>query len=610
VVQRIAATGEDRFGRSADDRPAIAIVAGLDASHRIGRDVALGLVQRLLDAPEELLAERTVYVLASANPDGFAVAAGDRRPASGSGRAPRSGDADRDGRVDEDPADDLNGDGLITMMRVANPTGRFGLSAEWVIDEHDSRVLRKPAVDAGEIATHALVVEGTDNDGDGRLNEDGYAGSGGGGVDLDRNFPSLWPELEDGAGLYPSSEPETRAIIEWLQSRPNIAAVVVFGSGDNLANVPGTKQFDESGRMPKGLEADDLTVFKRVAEAYAEATGIKKAGKPEVEGSLTAWAYNDLGVWSFRSTVWTRPEPEQSKDDESAAEESSPADAEPAEPTTDDERQRLTDLGVEAVIIDFLLASDEERAAMTADFESGSPEEQQAVMAALAKAPPEIQARVTAIAQTGTDPAAGDRQADAVEGDTEPATTTPGKPKESEDTRWLAYFAEQGHDDAFVTWQTIEHPQLGEVEVGGFVPGVRTNPPGSAISDLVDGQHGFITALLGMLPDLDVHKPEVERVGDSIWRIRLHVANPGDLPTFNAMAEKARRLAPTVAVLQIDDAAIITGRKSQPMGPVAGGDRGHAEWTVVAAAGKDIEIQVRSARFGDRGVSVTLEETN
>lgn len=610
VVQRVAATGEDRFGRSADDRPAIAIVAGLDASHRVGRDVALGLVQRLLDAPESLFAERTVYVLASANPDGFASMTGAGVPKSDVGRAPRSVDADRDGRIDEDPADDVNGDGLITMMRVADPTGRYGLNAEWVVDEHDPRVVRKPDADAGEVATHALLIEGIDNDGDGRLNEDGYAGSGGGGVDLDRNYPSLWPELEDGAGLYPTSEPETRAIIEWLQSRPNISAVVVYGPGDNLANVPGTKQFDESGRMPRGLEPDDLAVFKRVAEAYTEATGIKKADAPDIEGSLTAWAYNDLGVWSFRSVVWARPEPEKPAKSDEPEEAAEPAGEAPAEPAAGDERRRLTELGVEPVIIEFLLASDEERAAMTADFEAGSPEEQQTIMAALAKAPPEIQARVTAIAQTGTDPGATDAGDAASGGDSDAAPAKAGKPREDESTRWLAYFDERGEGGAFVEWQKIDHPQLGEVEVGGFAPGVRTNPPESAMADVIDGQHAFITALLGMLPDLDLHTPHVERVGATIWRVRLHAANPGDLPTFNAMAGKARRLAPTVAVIQVEDAAIINGRKNQSLGPIAGGDRAHAEWTVIGEAGSEIQIEIRSARFGDRTMSVTLGEDN
>ena len=47
--------------------------------------------------------------------------------------APRRGnltpfDDDNDGRVDEDPPEDLNGDGLITLMRVKDPHGPFAPS--------------------------------------------------------------------------------------------------------------------------------------------------------------------------------------------------------------------------------------------------------------------------------------------------------------------------------------------------------------------------------------------------------------------------------------------------------------------------------------------------
>ncbi|MFC1575855.1 hypothetical protein ACFL5A_04355, partial [Gemmatimonadota bacterium] len=34
--------------------------------------------------------------------------------------------------------------------------------------------------------------------------------------------------------------------------------------------------------------------------------------------------------------------------------------------------------------------------------------------------------------------------------------------------------------DAFVDWSTFQHPDLGEVEIGGFIPYATTNPPRGA----------------------------------------------------------------------------------------------------------------------------------
>jgi hypothetical protein len=76
---------------------------------------------------------------------------------------------------------------------------------------------------------YATSAEGVDNDGDGRINEDGI-----GGLDLHRNYPENWrPEREltgrgftqRGAGEYPLSEPETRAVFTFLMTHPNIYVV-------------------------------------------------------------------------------------------------------------------------------------------------------------------------------------------------------------------------------------------------------------------------------------------------------------------------------------------------------------------------------------------------
>ena len=103
-------------------------------------------------------------------------------------------DSDRDGLFDEDPPNDLDGDGNIVQMRIHTPgEGTHRLSLD------DERILER--VGPGEKGDWTFVYsEGFDDDGDGRTNEDGL-----GGYDMNRSWPSLWqPEhVQGGAGPYP-----------------------------------------------------------------------------------------------------------------------------------------------------------------------------------------------------------------------------------------------------------------------------------------------------------------------------------------------------------------------------------------------------------------------
>ncbi|MBK7404240.1 MAG: hypothetical protein IPJ41_06300 [Phycisphaerales bacterium] len=269
---RLGSPEPDALGRGPDERPALLIVAGLDGRHDFGSRVALSLIDRLISDHADLLATSTIYIVPDLNPDNDALFDRAGAPKADFGRAPRTADADGDGRFDEDPAEDLNGDGMITMMRVKDPSPDSGLRATLVLDPDDPRRLRAPDAAKGEIPHYALLIEGIDNDGDGKYNEDGFAGAGGGGVDLDRNFSSLWPEHADGAGRYPFSEPETRALVEWLMTRDNILCALAYTPADNILNTPDTGKYAQDGREPSGIEDGDKAVYAKVQEVFKKAT--------------------------------------------------------------------------------------------------------------------------------------------------------------------------------------------------------------------------------------------------------------------------------------------------------------------------------------------------
>ena len=134
-------------------------------------------------------------------------------------------DNDGDGLVDEDSGEDLDGDGFVRSMRQFVGDGK----GNSVIDERDPAGRLMRTVGQGKGNYIQLGGEGIDNDGDGRVNEDGI-----GGLDLHRNYPENWrPMTEDtgrgyvqgGAGAYPLSEPENKAGFDFLMRRPHISVV-------------------------------------------------------------------------------------------------------------------------------------------------------------------------------------------------------------------------------------------------------------------------------------------------------------------------------------------------------------------------------------------------
>ena len=292
-----------------EGRPAILVIAGARAAHRLGTEIALSAVEKLSEGygtdPEltSLLDRVNVFVIPMLSPD--AERAAQERPVSEHHRNDQPRDDDRDGYVDEDGPDDLNGDGWITMMRVEDPTG------DYVEDDDDPGLMRIATPARGDRPAWRLMTEGMDNDGDGRFNEDPT-----GGVDIGLNFPRRYPWFEPAAGDYPLSAPEARAVAQLLSDHDEIGAVFVLGTRDNLLSAwkpkPGVNDPDGNGgriRAPLDHVLDgDAPWYAEIARRYRETTGRAESdtlGILPPAGDPLSWAYFQMGRWAFGSSAWT-----------------------------------------------------------------------------------------------------------------------------------------------------------------------------------------------------------------------------------------------------------------------------------------------------------------
>jgi hypothetical protein len=297
-------------GEDVDSRPAVLLIANAWGPEVVGSEIALGVVQRLGagygkdSAVTALLDRATIYVIPRANPD--AAEAFFQNPLMERVRNASKWDDDRDAAVDEDGPEDLNGDGIIAMMRIKDPAG------EWIADSAEPALMRKAEISRGEVGAYRVYLEGRDNDGDEQWQEDPA-----GGVDIGRSFPYEFPQFGEATGAGMMSEVETRAIAQFIVDHPGIAVIYTLGPQDNLLKAwegkalptEGTRPGTSAGGPLKAILKEDEPWFTEVAKRYRDITHLEKGpASAALEGDPVSWGYFDMGRWSFGARPWWVPD--------------------------------------------------------------------------------------------------------------------------------------------------------------------------------------------------------------------------------------------------------------------------------------------------------------
>jgi hypothetical protein len=313
-----------------EKKPGMAVFGGIEGNYLLGKELALGFASNLLKEStnpdiKNLLNSLTFYIFPDVSPDAteqfFAKVKYERTVNA------RPTDDDRDFLTDEDPYEDLNNDGVITLIRISDPTGTYMES------EDDKRVLVPADLSKGQMGIYRMYSEGIDNDKDGSFNEDGI-----GGVNFNKNFSFNYEEFGVNAGLHAMSEVETKAVADFLFDHFNIYAVFAFGPQDNLGQPmkaserQGTAQtivqgqfqgqgqgqgmgrgqgagrgqeMEQGDRRITSIMKTDEIINKLVSDKYHEITGIKGAPNTKTTpGNFMEWAYFHYGRYSFSTPGW------------------------------------------------------------------------------------------------------------------------------------------------------------------------------------------------------------------------------------------------------------------------------------------------------------------
>jgi len=186
---------------------------------------------------------------------------------------------------------------------------------------------------------------------------------------------------------------------------------------------------------------------------------------------------------------------------------------------------------------------------------------------------------------------------------------------EEDDLKLLKWNDEQLGGNGFVPWRPFEHPQLGPVELGGWIER-RTfgNPPEALLLETIAPNSEFVIAQALMSPRLELRQLSAEPLGERLYRVRAVVANSGYLATYGSKrAQEIRAVRPVELRLELPPSAeLVTGELFQELGQLEGRANKRAlwggsfptdnlhklEWTVRAPKGGALQITASSQRAG------------
>lgn len=485
-----------------DDRPSVYVDGNIHAVELTGSTACMRLIYDLVQGastPEgrKLLSQTTFHVVPRVSPDGA-----EHFIRTGEFLRSRPGLYPHIEWPDGLYAKDLDGNSRVYQMRVPDPDG------DWRISKEDPRIMVRRSFTDKEGPFYRVMVEGVLHNFDGHVIHEASPAYR---MDFNRNFPNAWkPEAEQGgAGKYPLSEPETRAVADFVLSRPSIGVFLALHTGIEVLIPPeGARPFSEFSEVDRVL----LTQLGEPGAALLQMPfeSLFPVDYGKVHGDFGEWLYEMQGIPGFIAELWC-----------------------PAA-----------------------------RAGVTLkDY---------------------IHGRI------------GFKSAE---------------PFDLATARWMDA---NGLGEDCRPWTPFQHPQLGDVEIGGFRQGSFSQAPdGPILQEIGARTSQYAMLLANALPRVKVVELLARPVEGGLTHIGLTVTNGGFLPTHLTQAATLKNAARPISaqLLFPEGTQFITGKPRHELGHLDGyGARARTEWCVRLPAGasaETIRLKLDAHRAGVRHYTVS-----
>ncbi|MGC9469360.1 MAG: M14 family metallopeptidase [Anaerolineae bacterium] len=288
----------------AEEKPAFWIDGNIHATEVSPSTACLYFIDYLVkkygddDEITRLLDTRAYYIVPRVNPDGAEWALADKPKYIRSSTRPYPYDEEPIGGL---VVEDIDDDGRMLTMRIPDPNGPWKICPE----EPRLMVRRDPTEFGGEY--YRLLPEGKVENYDGVTIEIQPKKER---LDLNRNFPEHWRQEHEqrGAGPYPTSESEVRAVAHFIANHRNIIGAVAFHTYAGVLLRP----YDD--RDDKEFPADDLWTFQKIGAKGTEVTGYPNVSvyhdfryhpKEIITGGFDTWMYEQMGTFCWTVEIWS-----------------------------------------------------------------------------------------------------------------------------------------------------------------------------------------------------------------------------------------------------------------------------------------------------------------
>jgi hypothetical protein len=540
------------IGSDQTDVPAIFAGANFEGNIPVATEGALRLARMLLDSAQYTTGLKW-YILPQPNPDAakgyFSVVKYNRTV--------NDFDVNNDGDelLNEDGFEDLNGDGFITQMRVKSLDGTH------IAANSDPRIMVRADAGKGERGEYKMYSEGMDKDGDGQLNEDGE-----GGINVGIAFPHRFPKKNKQAGVWPGQTPEVYGILRFIFDHPEITMVYTLGSSDFCLFPPkgeGEEDFNPDrikipSRYARMLQVDENQTYtmneaiELLKEHMPPGTEVTPAMVLEMTGSgpIVNPLEDDLKFYAAFSEEY----------EEYLKSNNFPTDNLVPEPAKDGsfELWAYFHLGVPSFSMNlFSIPGENKKEGEGSDKEKGI------------------------------------------------------KPKEAEqlsrEQTLLAWSDKVSNGNGFVEWGKYDHPEFGEVEIGGFVPYFENTPNPGQMDSLLALRLPWLLKLTRKLPAISIADEHLTPMGSGVYKLDLFIENEGFLPYPTAMGQRNGQPAPVVIVLD-GDFELLEGVMRTPLRAIGGNQVKKLSWLIRTDRKTEISAVMESAVFGKKMKQIKIGE--